>query len=130
LQSQRIVLHEAGQPFQWFSLERCDSDTVSGQALSGIHLVQRRNSEVRLMLCLIVLATLSGCGVVAFPFRVTGDAVQAVPVVGKPIGKPIHAVGDAIDWLTHGQLGGAEHDIVHQLSCRIDVSALTAVLDC
>jgi hypothetical protein len=65
--------------------------------LSGIHFVQRRNSEVRLMLCLIVLATLSGCGVVAFPFRVTGDAVQAVPVVGKPIGKPIHAVGDAID---------------------------------
>lgn len=43
------------------------------------------------------LFSLSGCGVVALPFRVTGDAVQAVPVVGKPVGKPIHAVGDAID---------------------------------
>jgi hypothetical protein len=50
-----------------------------------------------LVLCLIVVATLSSCGVVAFPFRVTGDAVQMVPVVGKPVGKPIHAVGDAID---------------------------------
>jgi len=48
---------------------------------------------VRLALCVIVLASLSGCGVVAFPFRVTGDAVQMVLVVGKPI----HAVGDAID---------------------------------
>jgi hypothetical protein len=52
---------------------------------------------VRLTICLIILANLSGCGVVAFPFRATGDAVQAVPLVGKPIGKPIHAVGDAID---------------------------------
>ena len=52
---------------------------------------------MRLVLCIIVLALLGGCGVVAFPFRATGDAVQAVPVVGKPIGKPIHAVGDAID---------------------------------
>ena len=53
--------------------------------------------RVRLALCVIILASLAGCGVVAFPFRVAGDAVQAVPVVGKPIGKPIHAVGDAID---------------------------------
>lgn len=52
---------------------------------------------MRLALCLLVVALLSGCGVVAFPFRVTGDAVEAVPVVGKPIGKPIHGVGDAID---------------------------------
>ncbi|HEY0423834.1 MAG TPA: DUF6726 family protein [Rhodopila sp.] len=52
---------------------------------------------MRLALCLIVLASLGGCGVVALPFRVTGDVVQAVPVIGKPIGKPIHAVGDAID---------------------------------
>ena len=52
---------------------------------------------MRLVLCLTLLISLAGCGVVAFPFRVTGDAVQAVPVVGKPVGKPIHAVGDAID---------------------------------
>jgi hypothetical protein len=52
---------------------------------------------VRLALCLMILMSLAGCGVVAFPFRVTGDAVEAVPVVGKPLGKPIHGIGDAID---------------------------------
>ena len=52
---------------------------------------------MRLAFCLMILALLGGCGVAAFPFRVTGDAVQMVPVVGKPIGTPIHAVGDAID---------------------------------
>ncbi len=53
--------------------------------------------DVRTALFLLILLTLEGCGVVAFPFRVTGDAVEAVPVVGKPIGAPIHGVGDAID---------------------------------
>ena len=52
---------------------------------------------MRLALCVVVLAFLSSCGVVAFPFRLTGDAVEAVPVIGNPIGKPIHAVGDVID---------------------------------
>jgi hypothetical protein len=40
---------------------------------------------------------LAGCGLVALPFRVVGDVVQVVPVVGEPLGAPIHAVGDAID---------------------------------
>ena len=50
-------------------------------------------------LAALVLASLmlSGCGLVALPFRVTGDVISVVPLVGKPIGKPIHAVGDAID---------------------------------
>lgn len=52
---------------------------------------------MRLAICLIIIASLTGCGVVALPFRVTGDVVEAVPLVGKPIGKPIHAIGDAID---------------------------------
>jgi hypothetical protein len=56
-----------------------------------------KETKMRLAGCLALLLILSGCGVVAFPFRVTGDAVQAVPVVGKPVGSPIHAVGDAID---------------------------------
>lgn len=51
----------------------------------------------RLAVVASVAPFLAGCGVVAFPFRVTGDAAKAVPVVGKPIGEPIHAVGDAID---------------------------------
>jgi hypothetical protein len=51
--------------------------------------------DVRLVLCIIVIISLGGG--VAFPFHVTCDAVQMVPVVSKPIGKPVHAVGDAID---------------------------------
>ncbi len=46
---------------------------------------------------LLACALLSGCGLVALPFRVTGDVISVVPVVGKPIGAPIHAIGDAID---------------------------------
>ena len=52
---------------------------------------------LRLLLLLACLTSLSGCGLVALPFRVTGDVIQAVPLIGKPIGKPIHAVGDVID---------------------------------
>lgn len=52
---------------------------------------------MRLLPLLLASLLLSGCGLVALPFRVTGDLVQVVPVVGKPIGQPIHAIGDAID---------------------------------
>lgn len=37
---------------------------------------------MRLILCLAALLMLSGCGLVALPFRATGDVVQVVPVVG------------------------------------------------
>lgn len=57
----------------------------------------RRGSVARAALLLAGLARLGGCGLVALPFRVTGDVIQAIPVVGKPIGAPIHAVGDVID---------------------------------
>jgi hypothetical protein len=50
-----------------------------------------------LLLWCLMLSPLAGCGLVALPFRATGDVIQVVPVVGDPIGKPIHAVGDAID---------------------------------
>ena len=52
---------------------------------------------MRLVALILTCAILSGCGLVALPFRVTGDVISVVPVVGKPLGKPIHAVGDAID---------------------------------
>jgi hypothetical protein len=52
---------------------------------------------MRALLILLACLTLGGCGLVALPFRVTGDVISVVPVVGKPIGQPIHAVGDAID---------------------------------
>jgi hypothetical protein len=52
---------------------------------------------MRYVILLLAGLALSGCGLVALPFRVTGDVIQVVPVIGKPIGAPIHAVGDAID---------------------------------
>jgi hypothetical protein len=52
---------------------------------------------MRAALLLFACLALAGCGLVALPFRVTGDVIQVIPVVGKPIGAPIHAVGDAID---------------------------------
>ena len=52
---------------------------------------------MRAGLLLAMALALSGCGLVALPFRVTGDVISVVPVVGKPLGAPIHAVGDVID---------------------------------
>ena len=52
---------------------------------------------MRTTLLLLTALLLSGCGLVALPFRVTGDVISVVPVIGKPIGAPIHAVGDVID---------------------------------
>jgi hypothetical protein len=57
----------------------------------------RRGPVARAALLLAGLALLGGCGLVALPFRVAGDVIQVVPVIGKPIGAPIHAVGDVID---------------------------------
>lgn len=48
---------------------------------------------VLLVLCL----GLSGCGAVAWPFRVTADTARVVPVVGDPVAAPFDATGDAID---------------------------------
>lgn len=52
---------------------------------------------MRIMMLLLAALSLSGCGLVALPFRVTGDVLSVVPVVGKPLGAPVHAVGDVID---------------------------------
>ena len=52
---------------------------------------------MRMAVVVIACLSLTGCGLVALPFRVTGDVLSVVPVVGKPLGAPIHAVGDIID---------------------------------
>ena len=52
---------------------------------------------MRAVLWLTILLALSGCGLVALPFRATGDVVQVVPVVGQPAAAPFHAVGNAVD---------------------------------
>lgn len=48
-------------------------------------------------LLVLALLALGGCGLVALPFRAAGDVIEVVPVVGKPLGAPVHAVGDVID---------------------------------
>ncbi|WP_157505753.1 DUF6726 family protein [Geminicoccus roseus] len=40
---------------------------------------------------------LSGCGLTALPFRVTGDVLKVVPVAGDVAAAPFDLVGDAID---------------------------------
>ncbi len=52
---------------------------------------------MRLAPLLLACLALSGCGLVALPFRVAGDVIAVVPIIGKPLGAPIHAIGDVID---------------------------------
>ncbi len=56
-----------------------------------------RMKRMRVVMLVLAALSLSGCGLVALPFRLTGDVISVVPVIGKPIGAPIHAVGDVID---------------------------------
>ena len=65
------------------------TDTTSGNRSA-------KRRAMRWML-LSALLGLGGCGLVALPFRVAGDVIEVVPVIGKPIGAPVHAIGDAID---------------------------------
>jgi hypothetical protein len=46
---------------------------------------------------MLVCVSLSACGVVALPCRVTAAAVDVVPVVGHPVATPLNACAGAID---------------------------------
>jgi hypothetical protein len=49
-------------------------------------------------LVFVALALLpSACGVAAFPCRVSGAAIDMLPVVGHPVATPFNACADAID---------------------------------
>lgn len=48
-------------------------------------------------LVLAVSATLTGCGVVAAPVRVTSAAVKIVPVAGDVVAAPLDVTADVID---------------------------------
>jgi hypothetical protein len=53
-----------------------------------------------LLLAAVLLSAtglLSGCAVVALPFRVTGDVLDVVPVVGPIAAAPFKATADVID---------------------------------
>ena len=45
----------------------------------------------------VVTATLSGCGLLAAPCRVSSAVVKIVPVVGKPAALPLDACAAVID---------------------------------
>ena len=49
------------------------------------------------MLAVAAAASLSGCGVVAFPVRTTSAAVKMVPVAGHVVAAPLDATADVID---------------------------------
>ena len=71
------------------------------QSLLGLLDVGRRRTRsgwtARAVFLLIAGLGLSGCGLVALPFRVTGDVLKVVPVAGDIAAVPFDAVGDAID---------------------------------
>ena len=52
---------------------------------------------LRTLLLLVVAAGLTGCGVVAFPERVTSATVKMVPVAGHVVAYPLDKTADAID---------------------------------
>ncbi len=52
---------------------------------------------MRILAILLVCTSLTACGVVALPFRVTADVARVVPVAGDVVAAPLDATGDAID---------------------------------
>jgi len=52
---------------------------------------------LRVILALLMTASLAGCGVVAAPVRVTSGVVKAVPVAGPVVAAPLDVTADVID---------------------------------
>jgi hypothetical protein len=52
---------------------------------------------LRVILALLMTASLAGCGVVAAPVRVTSAAVKVVPVAGNVVAAPLDVTADVID---------------------------------
>jgi hypothetical protein len=52
---------------------------------------------LRILLTVAAAASLTGCGVVAFPVRTTSAAVKIVPVAGDVVAYPLDKTADAID---------------------------------
>ncbi len=52
---------------------------------------------MRAALLLLSCLALGACSVVALPFKLVGDVVEVIPVIGGPVGGAIHGVGNAID---------------------------------
>jgi hypothetical protein len=52
---------------------------------------------LRALLIVAAAASLTGCGVVAFPVRTTSAAAKIVPVAGDVVAYPLDKTADAID---------------------------------
>lgn len=52
---------------------------------------------MRLLAAITLMLSLSACAVAALPFRVTGEVLDVVPVVGPIAAAPFKAAGDVID---------------------------------
>jgi hypothetical protein len=52
---------------------------------------------MRVALLLLGCLALNACGVAALPFRVAGDVIDIVPIIGSPISGALHGVGNVID---------------------------------
>jgi hypothetical protein len=50
-----------------------------------------------LLVILVAMIGLAGCGVVAFPVRTTSAAAKIVPVAGDVVAYPLDKTADAID---------------------------------
>jgi len=57
----------------------------------------RHSSLLGMMLILAMAASLTGCGVVALPFRATSAVVKVVPVAGDVVAAPLDVTADVID---------------------------------
>jgi len=52
---------------------------------------------LRALMVLAMAASLTGCGVVAFPIRTTSAAAKIVPVAGDVVAYPLDKTADVID---------------------------------
>jgi hypothetical protein len=52
---------------------------------------------MRIILCLLMAALVSGCGIVAAPCRVGSAGLKMVPLVGHVAAAPTDACADVID---------------------------------
>lgn len=52
---------------------------------------------LRAALLLVAAVSLTGCGVAAFPVRVSSAAVKVVPVAGDVVAYPLDKTADVID---------------------------------
>jgi len=59
--------------------------------------ILRPNLLVGVAVLVGVAMALSGCGVVAFPVRVTSATAKIVPVAGDVVAYPLDKTADAID---------------------------------